>query len=104
MKKIKEWLTRRRERRETEYSKRRLDFIIFNGMGMIWCSYILAWFGKNEIAETLSKTVVTAIIGVLIPYLVTKTIENVNKYGSKLNGTANPPSSSDKGVDNMRDL
>lgn len=55
---------------------------------MMWCSYILAWFGKVEIAETLSKTVATAIVGVTIPYFVTKTIENVSKYGSRLNHTA----------------
>lgn len=64
-----------------------LNFILVNSIAMMWCSYILAWFGKTEIAETLSKTIVTAVIGVVIPYFVTKTIENVSKYGSRLNHT-----------------
>jgi len=72
---------------EQEYHKRMLNFILVNSIAMMWCSYILAWFGKTEIAETLSKTIVTAVIGVVIPYFVTKTIENVSKYGSRLNHT-----------------
>ncbi len=72
---------------EQEYHKRMLNFILVNSIGMMWCSYILAWFGKTEIAETLSKTIVTAVIGVVVPYFVTKTIENVSKYGSRLNRT-----------------
>ena len=55
---------------------------------MMWCSYILAWFGKDHIAESLSQTITTTIIGVTIPYLITKTIENISKYGSRLNNTA----------------
>lgn len=54
----------------------------------MWCSYFLAWFDKPEIAEALSKTVTTSIVGVVIPYLITKTVENVSKYGSRLNNTA----------------
>lgn len=70
-----------------EYHKRILNFILYNSIGMMWCSYILAWFGKVDIAESLSKTVASAIVGVTIPYLVTKTVENVSKYGSRLNHT-----------------
>ena len=54
---------------------------------MMWCSYVLAWFEKAEIAETLSKTIATVIIGTVIPHLITKTVENVSKYGSRLNRT-----------------
>lgn len=77
-----------KKRKPQEYHKRLLNFILINSIGMMWCSYVLAWFGKAEIAETLSKTVTTAIVGVVIPYLITKTIENVSKYGSRLNHTA----------------
>lgn len=78
---------RKRKRRKQEYHKSLLSFILINSVGMMWCSYLLAWCGKTDIAETLSKTVATAIVGVVIPYLVTKTVENVSKYGSRLNGT-----------------
>lgn len=72
---------------ETEYSKRLLNRIITHSILMMWCSYVLAWFEKAEIAETLSKTIATVIIGTVIPHLITKTVENVSKYGSRLNRT-----------------
>ena len=54
---------------------------------MMFLSYVLAWFGKEQIAEQLSSTIATVIIGVTIPYFITKTVENVSKYGSRLNHT-----------------
>ena len=92
-KRILKWLKNHKRKREKEYHKRMLNFILINAIGMMWCSYILAWFGKTSIAETLSKTVATAIVGVVIPYFITKTIENVSKYGSKLNHTADDDTS-----------
>ncbi len=71
-----------------EYHKKLLSFIVFNSVVMMYLSYVLAWFGKTDIAEELSRTIVTAVIGVVIPYLASKTIENISKYGCRLNGTA----------------
>lgn len=73
--------------KKTEYHKKILTFILVNAIAMMWCSYILAWFGRTDIAESLSETVTTSIVGVVIPYFVTKTIENISKYGSRLNKT-----------------
>lgn len=75
------------EKKAIEYHKKLLNFIIFNSIGMMWCSYVLAWHGKETIAESLSNTVASSIVAVVIPYLITKTIENVSKYGSRLNRT-----------------
>lgn len=61
--------------------------ITTNGLAMMWCSYILAWFDRVAIAETLSSTVTEVIVGTTLGYLITKTIENVSKYGSRLNRT-----------------
>ena len=36
--------------------------------------------GSEDIAESLSKIVVTEIIAVLLLYIVSKTVENVFKY------------------------
>lgn len=69
------------------YAKIAINFILINSVLMMWCSYILAWFDKVSIAETLSSTVADVIIGTIIAYLCSKTIENVSKYGSRLNGT-----------------
>ena len=65
-----------------------LGFVLVNGIAMMWFSYILAWFDRITIAETLSSTVADVIVGTIIAYLCTKTVENVSKYGSRLNGTA----------------
>lgn len=61
--------------------------ITASGLLMMWCSYLLAWFGKTDIAESLSSTVAEVIVGTTLGYLVTKTAENVSKYGSRLNRT-----------------
>ena len=86
-KKIKKWWLGFKEEQALEYHKRLLNFIIINSIGMMWMSYVLAWFDHEEIAESLSNTVATSIVAVVIPYLITKTIENVSKYGSRLNHT-----------------
>ena len=57
-----------------------------NGILWIWCSYVLAFMGKLQIAETLSSNVCTIVIGQMGMYLVTKTVENVFRYNEKLGG------------------
>ena len=46
-------------------TKRALWFCLGNGVGWVWCSYILAYLGKESIAEKLSQTAVTEIVGVV---------------------------------------
>ena len=57
-----------------------------NGILWIWCSYILAFMDKIQIAESLSSNVCTIVIGQMAMYLVTKTVENVFRYNDKLGG------------------
>ncbi|MBO5969807.1 MAG: hypothetical protein J6S14_15045 [Clostridia bacterium] len=73
--------------RKIEFSKVVMMIVLVNGMLMMWCSYVLAWFDKIAIAETLSATITDVIVGSVLGYLGTKTIENISKYGSRLNGT-----------------
>ena len=54
--------------------------VIMHGLTMVTLSYILAFMDKMQIAESLSQTVVTEIIGPFTVYGITKTIENVSKY------------------------
>ena len=58
--------------------------IIINACAWVWCSYILAYLGRFEIAESLSQTAVTAILGAFISYAVKSAVENVNKNGVNL--------------------
>lgn len=77
----------RKTETEKEYSKRMLDRVLDNCLPMMWCSYILAAFDKISIAESLSETIATVIVGAIVSYFTSKTFENVNKYGSRLNKT-----------------
>lgn len=54
-------------------------WLILNGTAWTWCSYLLAYLGKDEIAETLSKNVVVEILGVVTVYSVKALFENISK-------------------------
>lgn len=76
---IKAAIQKHNKKRDKEYSKRLLSKIVNHSVWMMWASYILAWFGKIEIAESLSKTIATSIIAVVIGYLAKSVIENISK-------------------------
>ena len=61
-------------------TKQLIWFYTINGTAMIWCSYVLAFMGKDQIAEALSSNVCTVVIGQIGFYLVSKTVENVFQY------------------------
>lgn len=63
------------------FTKLAVGVILINAIGWVWCSYGLAWLGRYEIAETLSQTAVSAILGVFISYAVKSAVENVNRHG-----------------------
>ena len=66
------------------FTKLAVAVIIVNACAWVWCSYILAYLGRYEIAESLSQTALTAILGTFISYAVKSVIENVNKNGINL--------------------
>lgn len=55
--------------------------LLVNAMAWVWCSYGLAYLGRYEIAENLSETAITTILGTVIAYCTKAVIENVNKHG-----------------------
>ena len=50
-----------------------------NGIAWVWCSYLLAWLGREEIAESLSRAAVTEIVGVVLVYALKSLLENLSK-------------------------
>ena len=52
---------------------------MFNGFAWVWCSYILAYLDKVQIAESLSQVAVTEIIGVVLAYCIKSAVENLSK-------------------------
>ena len=56
----------------------------------VWISlsYVLAFIGREQIAESLSSNVCTVVVGQVIAYFVTKTTENIFRYNPKLGGAS----------------
>lgn len=52
---------------------------LINGFAWVWCSYLLAYLGRAEIAESLSKVAITEIIGVVLVYSLKSLMENLSK-------------------------
>lgn len=59
--------------------KRIVWVCLANGISWVWCSYILAWFGKSQIAESLSQIALAEIIGVVLVYALKSVLENLSK-------------------------
>ena len=65
--------------KKLDFSKIVVIFLIINSSIWIYLSYYLALLGMNEIAETLSKTIVVEIIGVIAVYSCKSLFENLSK-------------------------
>lgn len=69
-------------------TKKVVFLCLINGICWVWCSYILAYLGRVEIAESLSKVAITEIIGVVLLYCIKSLFENLSKH----NGWPDKPS------------
>lgn len=67
------------EAKKPETMKRVIWVCLINGLAWVWCSYLLAWLDKMQIAESLSQVAVTEIIGVVLAYAIKSTVENLSK-------------------------
>ena len=54
----------------TTFSKRAVFWVLLISMVDMQLSYILAFLGKEQIAETLSSTIADVIVGVMIGYFL----------------------------------
>jgi len=69
-------------RKKIEFSKLVVGFLMLNGSVWIYMSYALAYLGREEIAETLSKTVAAEVFGVMAVYSAKALFENISKNNS----------------------
>lgn len=67
------------DKRPTETMKRVVWACVVNGFAWVWCSYILAWLDKPQIAEELSKVALAEIIAPVIVYALKSAVENLSK-------------------------
>ncbi len=78
-----------------EFSKRIVWLLLLNSIVWIYLSYILAYLGRVEIAETLSTTIVVQILGVMAIYSIKALLENMSKnntWPDKCGGDTNEDS------------
>lgn len=61
-------------------TKQLVWWLIIHSTVWIYATYMLAFLGRVDIAESLSKVIVTEIIGTVFLYIVSKTVENVFKH------------------------
>lgn len=91
------------EKKRMETMKKVIWICLINGFAWVWCSYILAWMDKVQIAESLSQVAVTEIIGVVLAYAIKSVVENLsknNRWPDK--GTAAGPESNTAGPEAER--
>lgn len=62
-----------------ETSKLIVWFLLANGVSWVWCSYILAYLGRADIAESLSKVALTEIVSVTLGYYLKAAFEQMSK-------------------------
>lgn len=67
---------------EKTTTKRVVWFCLANGTIWVYLSYLLAWLGREEIAENLSIVAVTEIIGVVLAYCLKSLFEQLSKNNS----------------------
>ena len=77
------WLNRKgaREKR-METMKAVVWFCLCNGCGWVWCSYLLAYLGRSEIAQSLSQVALTEIVAVVLAYALKSLAENLSKHNN----------------------
>jgi len=68
-----------KRQRKIETMKKIVWVCLVNGFIWVWCSYILAYLDKPQIAEGLSQVAVTEIIGVVLAYALKSAVENLSK-------------------------
>lgn len=68
------------EAKKMETMKKVVWICLGNGFAWVWCSYVLAWLDKTQIAESLSQVAVTEIIGVVLAYALKSAVENLSKH------------------------
>ena len=57
-------------------------FCVVNGCGWVWCSYLLAYLGRSEIAQSLSQVALTEIVAVVLAYALKSLAENLSKHNT----------------------
>lgn len=98
---LKLFIRRVRRRKNKEFSKRIINRIVNCCLIFMFLSYVLAWFGKVEIAESLSVAIATTTIVTCVGYMGKSTIENLSKYTDMFGNNLYTPEQFNQYQDNI---
>lgn len=87
MAKVKEEKTEKKKLRT--FTKKWVNILMFMAVVDIQLSFVLAFLGKEQIAETLSVAIVTEIIGVMIGYFAKAFLETYAEKKNELQQSMN---------------
>jgi hypothetical protein len=73
------WLN---DKDKLDSSKVILFILIYIGVSMAGTSYYLAYIGRNEIAESLSKAALVELVAPAVVLLLKSLVENLSKYNT----------------------
>ncbi len=73
------WLN---DRGKLDSSKILIFILIYIGVIMAGSSYYLAFIGRNEIAESLSKAALVELVAPAVVLLLKSLVENISKYNT----------------------
>lgn len=65
------------------YTKNLVTWITINATVWVYMTYILAFTGREQIAESLSSQVVDVILGTVLMYSIKALFENIFKYRNR---------------------
>ena len=73
------------------FSKKAVAIILVVSLFDLQLSYVLAFMGKEQIAESLSSEIASVIVGVMVGYFMKALFETFfEKREERLNGTSQP--------------
>ena len=76
--------------------KRIVWFVLLNAVAWIWCSYTLAYLGREAIAEELSKLALKEIVAIVLIYALKALLEKRPDFGSVGKPDANDDANKDQ--------
>lgn len=78
------WLKRTKEKRNNKiralFYKTLLITIEVYAMGLLACSYYLAYLGRDVVLEDLAKTIVKVIVYPFVAFTINRTVENIAEH------------------------
>jgi len=89
-------------RRKKTFSKKAVRWLLIIALFDLQLSYLLAFLGREQIAETLSITVVTEIIAVMLGYFMKSFKETKEEENVRLEEEKRQAAEKQAFVDDMR--